>query len=82
MSLVREASLSPEEVKLWEEVVVNIPEELCADLYDVLKSVPGAVRATTDNLKEKKEALQSGDIRRWEEVFNKEDNFLLSLIKE
>jgi hypothetical protein len=82
LSLVREAGLSPEEIRLWEEIAENIPEKLCNDLYDTLKATPGAVRATTDNLKIKKEAILSGDIKKWEEVLDKESEFLLSLTKK
>lgn len=82
VSLVRETGLSPEEIKLWEEIAGNIPENLCSDLYDTLKSTPGAVHAATDNLKIKKDAISSGSIKKWEEILNKESDFLLSLIKK
>lgn len=80
--LIREAGLSPEEIKLWEEITENIPEKLCNDVYDTLKSVSGAVRTATDNLKEKKEAIQSGDVKKWDEILNRENDFLLSIIKK
>ena len=80
--LVREAGLSPEEIRLWEKIAENIPEKLCTDLCDTLKSVPGAVRAATDNLKKKKEAIQSGNVKKWEEILNSENDFLLSMIKK
>ncbi len=81
-TLVTEAGLTPEEIKLWEEISGNIPEKLCTDLYDTLKSVPGAVRAATDSLKEKKPALQSGDIKKWGEILSRENDLLLSFIKK
>ena len=80
MSLIHEANLLPEEVKLWEEIIENIPEKLCSDVYDTLKSVPGAARAMTENLKEKIDGIKSGDTAKLEEVLSKENDFLLSIV--
>ncbi len=78
-SIIRSNSLSFEESHLWEETIKNVPETLCSDILWFLQNTPDGVRVMTDNIKEKIAVIKAGDIKKWEEILNKEGNFLKSL---
>ncbi len=79
LSIILSNSLSFEENDLWKETIENVPESLCPDILWFLQNTPNGVRIMTDNIKEKIVAIKTGDLKKWEEILNKEGTFLKSL---
>ena len=79
LSIISSGSLTPEENNLWEETIKNVPEGLCPDILWFLQSTPNGISIMTDNIKEKVAAIKTGDLKKWEEILNKEGDFLKSI---
>ncbi len=81
LAIIQQNSLSSEESDLWQETVKNIPDALCQDVLWFLENTPNGVRILTDNMKEKMAAIKSGDLAKWEEILQKDADYLTSLEK-
>lgn len=79
LSIISSNSLSLEESNLWKETIENVPESLCPDILWFLQNTLNGVRIMTDNIKEKIAAIKTEDLKKWEEILNKEGIFLKSL---
>lgn len=72
LKTIQKQSLSFAELKNWRVVLENIPENLCVDILEFIENNPEGLRILTDNLNEKVEALEKKDIKKWEEILEKE----------
>ena len=69
LSIVRQHQLTPVEMKLWYEMLDDLPEAFCADILAFLTLVPNGVQLLTTDLREKLEALRDHNLDAWTAVF-------------
>jgi hypothetical protein len=62
---LRNASLSAYEMSIWLDVLGNLDEANLQAVHNFINSDGEAIRMATDSLVAKKEAWNSGDIKRW-----------------
>ena len=77
--MVRQSSLSLEDVLLWEKVLVEIPDTFLLDLAHFIELSPSSLNYLNENLKKKKGALERKDEKLLDDVFVDQKKFLQSL---
>lgn len=67
---------SPEDVKLWEEILQRIPEAIATKIRRGLEVDPKLIVDFTRLVKEKTRALADRDMARWQELLEEEKDIL------
>jgi len=73
--------VSEEDKKIWKNVIEDLPETFCRDIFEFIKSYPDRAGLLTNNLKEKIDAIKNQDIKRFESILNN-DKQLLEALKQ
>ena len=79
LARIYQASFPAEDVARWEQILVNVPDELLQDIADFLESAPDSIAFLNDNLKKKAEALEKGDEKLLDDVMADQRQYLQSL---
>lgn len=76
---VYKASFPAGDVSLWKRVLAKIPDELLEDIAHFIELSPESINYLNDNLKKKAEALEKGDLKLLDEIFEDQKKFLQKL---
>jgi len=79
LSKVYQASFSAADVSLWERVLAKTPDELLEDIAHFVELSPESMSYLNENLKKKAEALEKGDTKLLDEIFEDQKKFLQKL---
>lgn len=79
LSCVYQASFPAADVSLWERVLAKTPDELMEDIAYFVELSPESMNYLNDNLKKKAEALEKGDTKLLDDIFEDQKKFLQNL---
>lgn len=78
MEILRHNNLSAEDLVLWEQTLISIPEDFRTKFEDFFTLYPDAISFSTQVIKEQKEALVGGNQEKLEDTFKKIQEYLAS----
>jgi hypothetical protein len=76
LEILKHNNLSAEDLVLWEQVLIGIPENFRVKFEDFFNSYPDAISFSTQVIKEQKDALISGNQEKLEDIFKKIKEYL------
>lgn len=77
---LQQASLSADDLALWENIIVYLPMELQSNFADFLDASPESIEYMNSNLRKKIQAIQNNDEALLEEILTDQKNFFQSLV--
>jgi hypothetical protein len=77
LSFINRASLPAEDISFLEKVITHIPDELIADVLRFIEIEPNSINFINDNLKKKKNFIETGDKKILEQVLAEQKQFLM-----
>jgi|YelNatPaOPRAMG01_1025707.scaffolds.fasta_scaffold49541_3 hypothetical protein len=76
LEILKHNNLSAEDLVLWEQVLIGIPENFRVKFEDFFNLYPDAISFSTQVIKEQKDALISGNQEKLEDIFKKIKEYL------
>lgn len=77
--IIRDQGFSSEDTNLWDNLLNGLPDRICVDILAFIEKTLGGVRVMTDNLREKKAAIEAQDMTKWDELLKKDAEYIKSL---
>lgn len=69
---LKNAQLKPEEIELWERVLVSVTDETAKSVVDLFSERPNLISLMTENLRLKEGALKNKDLDAWKAALSHE----------
>lgn len=75
-NLIEESRLTQAQKDLWFNFIENTPEDEHGPIWEILKENPATLEFLTENLEVKMKAIERKDKNLWNEVLEKEKEYL------